>query len=72
MVPAELDTAMDFIIEGLEDEEWDLTFDQFTKAKVYGVKGTRQVITIHGYESDQYSGYESEIIIEWIPKSRIG
>jgi len=63
---------MEFIIKGLEDEGWDLTFDQFTKAKLYGLKGTRQVISIHGYESDQYTGYESEIMIEWIPKWRIG
>ena len=72
MVPAELDTVMDFIIEGLEDEGWDLTFDRITKAKLYGVKGNRQAITIHGYDSGQYPGYQSEIMIEWIPKWRTG
>jgi hypothetical protein len=66
-VPANIEAVFNFYLAELENLGWQVTTEKAMAFTLYASKEGCEPIVIQCYESDKWSGFGSEIQIEWVP-----
>ena len=71
-VPATLQVVFNYLVTEMSETGWRVQVDENTPNKLYGYDSEENMVVICCYKSEQWTGYNTEMSIEWIPPERGG